>query len=190
MQNTAPISTDTTANSSNENVPVLDIPKQTPSSSKSMEACNENNAYKKTDLSISDKVPAASSQPEVQNNVNYSNSKTVQPTTQLQNAGAKVYTSENKINSNNSVQTDPKGQPTLPKTYSPPPMNSQKTPCIDTKEASINEPTKNIDLSSLSAALNDGKIEEEPSTVVSNDVINETSISSSDQKLQDTSSLY
>lgn len=173
---------------------MLDTPKQIPSSSKSPEeAYNENGSPKTSDLSISsDKVSAASPQPAVQNNVDHTPSKSGQPIAQLPNADAKVFIPDNKTNPESSAQTSSKCQPTLPKTCSPP-TNSQQTPQhMDSKVASVNEPTKDIDLSSLSAALNDEKNkEEETSTAVSSDVIvDETSMSSSEQKPLGTSNLF
>lgn len=164
---------------------------QIPSSSISSDAFNQSSSYKTINSAMSDKVLAASPPSIVQTNLTPIESKTVQSTTQFQNSGSKSYnlnfTAEDKIKPNNSVQT----AMTFPKSYSPPmnlqqPQNTDVNPQTTTFKGPVrNEPTNTIDLSSLSAVL-----EEEKSIVVSNDVIEEKSKLSSDHKLQNTSNLF
>lgn len=173
---------------------------QIPSSSKSSSETSNQNSSLTDNSSVLDKV-STTSQPPVQNNLTYANSKTVQSTPQLQNAGAKVFnsksTTENKTKStDNGVQAVSKFQPPLQKTYSPP-MNSQQTHSADSKSqaatfkgSSRNESTKSIDLSSISNALEDVKNKDEKSPILSNDTADEKSKSNSDHKPQTTSNLF
>lgn len=121
----------------------------------------------------------------------------VPTTTQFQNSGVKAnnskFTPENKTKPDNSVQTNSKFQPALSKSSSPPP-NSQQLLCTDTKPQTttfvglpMNESSKTIDLSSLSAVLEE-KNKEETSTAVMNDITDDKS--KSDHKPQNTSMYF
>lgn len=192
------INTNTTLHPCNENVSIQEVHNQIPSSSISSEACNKSSSHKTIDSTSLEL--AASPQPAVQTDLNYSGSKIVQPTTQFRNSGVKTYnlklTAENKTKPENNVQTASKFHSTLPKTYSPP-MNLQQSQSTDINLQTVtikgpvrNEPTKTIDLSSLSAVLEDGKNNDEKSIVAANDVIEEKSKFSSDHNPQNTSSLF
>ncbi|KAE9544096.1 hypothetical protein AGLY_001785 [Aphis glycines] len=192
-----PLITNATINSTNESEPILETHNQMPSSSKSSEDCSQSSSYKSINSSISDKVSGASPQHAVQGSSNNASPKLVQSENQCQNGSAQVcnlkLTFENKIKTDNDVQTISTTQPTLPKTYSPP-INSQQTLCTtDTKQQTTatlglpkNESTKNIDLSTLSSVLDDGKNTEEKSIVVSNELTEEKLKSNSHHKPQNT----
>lgn len=174
---------------------MIDTVNQLPSSSKLSEACSQSSSC--INSSISDKE-SASSQTEIHTNTTYTSPKTVQSITQFPNSNAKPYTSkftpEIKTKADNSVQAISKGQPTLPKTLCSSPANSQQTLSLDSnpqtmtlKGPSRNEPKNNIDLSSLSAVLDDGENKDEKSVVVLNDTSDENSKSNIDQNPQNTS---
>lgn len=164
-----------------------------PSSSKSSEDCSQSSSYKSINSSSSDKMSGTSPQHAVEDNSNNASPKLVQSENQCQNASTKELTLENKIQPDNSEQTISTLQPT----YSPP-INSQQMLCTTdtnpqttaTLEIPKSESTKNIDLSTLSTVLDDGKNKEEKSTVLSNDLIEEKSKSNSDHRPQNTSNLY
>jgi len=168
-----------------------------PSSSKSSEDCSQSSSYKSINSSSSDKMSRASPQHAVEDNSNNASSKLVQSENQCQNASTKEFNSkitlENKIQPDNNEQTIS----TLQSTYSPP-INSQQIHCTTdtnnqttaTLELPKSETTKNIDLSTLSTVLDDGKNKEEKSTVLSNDLIEEKSKSNSDHRPQNTSNLH
>jgi len=160
-----------------------------PSSSKSSEDCSQSSSYKSINSSISDKMSGTSSQHAVEDNSNNASPKLVQS----ENASTKEYysklTLENKMKTDSSGQSISKFQPT----YSPP-INSQQMLCTtDANQQTTStlglpksESTKNIDLSTLSSVLDDGKNKEEESTVMSNEIIEEKSTCSSDHKPQNT----
>lgn len=171
-----------------------DTVNQLPSSSKLSEACSQSSSC--INSSISDKE-SASFQTEIQTNLAYTSPKTVQSTTQFPNTNAKPYTSkftpETYTKPDNSIQAISKVQPTLPKTLSSSPVNPQQTLSVDTKPQTMtlkgpskNEPPKNIDLSSLSAVLDDGGNKDENSVVL-NVIPDENSKSIIDQNSQITS---
>lgn len=197
-----PLITNATINSTNEGEPILETHNQMPSSSKSSEDCSQSSSYKSINSSISDKMSGASPQHAVQGSSNNASPKLVQSENQCQNGSTqvcnpKLTTFENKIKTDNDGQTISTIQPTLPKTYSPP-INSQQTLCTTdtnqqttaTLELPKNESTKNIDLSTLSSVLDDGKNTEEKSIVVSNELTEEKLKSNSHHKLQNTSDLF
>lgn len=191
--------TNTSPHSSSGNDSIQETHNQIPSSSISSEAFNQS-SYKSINSTMLDKVSAASPPPVVQTNLTSTGSKTVQSITQFQNSSSKTYnlkfTAEDKTKPDSSVQTATKFPPTFPEIYSPP-MNLQQSQNTDINSQTTtfkgpvkNEPTKTIDLSSLSAVLEDGKNKEEKSIVVSNDVIEEKSKLSSDHKPQNSSNLF
>jgi len=196
-----PLITNVTIDSTNESEPILETHNQMPSSSKSSEDCSQSSSYKSINSSISDKMSGSSPQHAVQGSSNNASPKLVQSENQCQNGSAQVcnpkLTLENKMNTDNDGQTISTTQPTLPKTYSPP-INSQQTPCIaDTNQQTTatlglpkNESTKNIDLSTLSSVLDDGKNTEEKSIVVPNELTEEKLKSNSHHKPQNTSNLF
>lgn len=198
VKNTKPVLVNSSTNSSNQIESMPETHNQIPSSSKSSETSNQSSSL--PNLPVSDKVSTAS-QPEVQNNSTFANSKTIQSSPQFQNAGAKVFnsklTTENKTKSDNGVQTVSKYQPPLQKTYSPP-MNSQQTHGTTDSKPQItafkgsprNDSTKSIDLSSISNVLEDVKNKDEKSAAMSNDTTDEKSKSNSDHKQQTTSNLF
>lgn len=197
VKSTKPLPTNVTTNTTNENEPILETNNQLPSSSKSSEDCSQSSSYKSINSSISDKTSGASPQHEVQDNSNNASPKLVQSENQCQNASTKEYNSkltlENKMKTDGSGQAISKFQPT----YSPP-INSQQMLCTtDTNQQTTttlglpkSESTDNIDLSTLSTVLDDGKNKEEKSTDVSNDLIEEKSTSNSDLRPQNTSNIY
>jgi len=168
-----------------------------PSSSKSSEDCSQSSSYKSINSSSSDKMSGASPQHAVEDNSNNASLKLIQSENQCQNDSTKEFNP--KLTLENKIQPDNSGQiiSTLQPTYSPP-INSQKMLCTtdtnqqttDTLELPKSESTKNIDLSTLSTVLDDGKNKEEKSTVLSNDLIEEKSKSNSDHRPQNTSNLY
>lgn len=196
-----PLLTNATLNSTIENEPILETHNQMPSSSKSSEDCSQSSSYKSINSSISDKMSGASPQHAVQGNSNNASPKLVQSENQCQTSSAKVCNSkltlENKIKTDNGGQTISTIQPTLPKTNSPP-INSQQTLCTsDTNQQTTatvglprSESIKNIDLSTLSSVLDDGKNKEEKSIVAPNELIEEKSKSNSEHRPQNTSNLY
>lgn len=184
---------------SNDMPPSLDA-NQMLSSTKYSEDSSQSSSYNSIYLSISDKVSVASPQHADQDNTTKETPKLVQSENQFQDASAKVdsskLTCENQIKTDNSGQNISTIQPTLPNTNLPsPPLNSLQLVCtIDTNQQTTStvelprsESTKNIDLSTLSTVLDDGKNKEEKAIIVSNDEIEEKTKTNSDNKPQNTS---
>lgn len=157
-----------------------------PQLSKSPESCNQNDSLKSVHL---DNVSTDSSTPAVQNTHESCN---VVQSTQLQASSEKACnskcTSENKIVPDSSEETISKCQSTSPKTNSPP-TNFQETSFVDislqtntVKPSSKNESSKTIDLSSLSAVLEDGQNKEKKHSSAPNNVTDEKLKSNPDQK--------
>jgi len=119
--------------------------------------------------SVLENASAISPLPAVQNNL--SKAKASANTLQSTKVHNLKISSETKTKPDNNVQTVAKVQSTLPKVYSIP-TNSQQAKSTDTKlqttksKTSVNEPTKTIDLSSLSAVLEDGKNKDDKSTII------------------------
>lgn len=179
MKNCKPIFANATTNTPAENESIL----ETASSSKSTEAYNQSNS------STTDNT--ANPQPTTQDNSTTDGPNTVQSTT-TGTTGTTAYITksilENKTKVDNVIPIVTKNQSTLLKTNSPS-TNSQQIQCSDTtvqstaSEGSFNEPNKTIDLSSLSAELEDGKLIEEKRTTVDDK-------SNSDSKSQNTSDIF
>lgn len=96
-----------------------------------------------------------------------------------------------------SVQTVPKFQPTLPKTYSPP-ISTQQSHITDTNLPTVstttfkgpsnkNESTKTVDVPSLLKVLEDTTINEEKSGIAPNDISEEKPKPNTDHKPQSSS---
>ncbi|CAI6357219.1 unnamed protein product [Macrosiphum euphorbiae] len=164
VKSTKPLLTNATTNSTNENESILETHHQMPSSSKSSEDCSQSSSYKSINSSSSDKMSGTSPQHAVEDNSNNASPKLVQSENQCQNASTKELTLENKIQPDNNT-------------------NPQTTATLEIPKS---ESTKNIDLSTLSTVLDDGKNKEEKSTVLSNDLIEEKSKSNSDHRPQNT----
>lgn len=186
VKSTKPSSTNTT----NENESVLESNSEIPPTSISSDACSQSSSYKTTNSSISGKVSSASSRPAVESNPTVTNPQVAQSPTQVQSSDAQIgnsmLISGNKTKPENSGQSSSKCQSILPITS---PTILQSNTCTDEKlpttlkgSPSKNEPTKTIDLSSLSTAL-----EDEKSIVEPNKISEEKSESNPDQTLPNTS---
>lgn len=180
-------------NSTNEHESVLETSNQT-ESSKSPEACNQSDLSKSLN---SDHVSIDSPPLAVQNI--HESSKVVK-STELQVSGAKACnlkcTAENKLVLDNSELTVAKFQSTSLKTNSPP-LHSEEASCVDTtlpkntlKPSSKTELSKTIDLSSLSAVLEDGKNKGENPISALNNVIDEKLKYYPDQKEESLSNYF
>lgn len=160
VRSTKPGFVNATTNTTSDIEPLL----ETASSSKSNEAYNQSSSSTTINSDVSDN--AAGSQ---NDSISEGSSTTDQSST---TTGTTVNTStaipENKTKDENIVPTASKNQSTLPTNY-PQPTNSQQTQCSETTVQSTtyqgpeNESNKTIDLSSLSAELQDGNLVEEKS---------------------------
>lgn len=189
VKNTKPIFANATTNTTAENEPVL----ETACSSKSTETYIQSSSSTTINSVISDN--AACPQTTAQNNSTSGGSITVQTNTITTTTGTTAYTSKTIPDTKTKVDNvvvpiTSKTQSTLSKTYSPP--NSELTQCSDTTVQSVisqgpseSETNKVIDLSSLSAELEDGKLVEDKSLTVLKD-----EISNSDTKAQYTSNIF
>lgn len=173
IKSTKPVFANATTNTTSEIEPIL----ETASSLKSNEAYNQSSS---TTINSDVYDNTAGLQPIAQNNsISEGGPSTDQSyttiTTTTATSGTTVNTStaipENKTKVDNIVPTASKNQ----STYSQP-TNSQQTQCSETTVQSTtfqgpseNESNKTIDLSSLSAELEDGNLVEEKSITVIND---------------------
>lgn len=199
-KNTSSALPKTTTDSANGNESTSEASNQTAVSdcSKTSEVCPQSSSsLKAINSSVLENVPTASSQSAAQNNLTCATPNTVQSTSQLQNTDVKTYNSkftvDNKKKPENNMPAGSKIPSQPPKTNTSV-MNSQQPISADTKiqtttvkGPSVNEPTKSIDLSSLSAVLEDGKAKEENTTAMPNETIDSIAASSSEHKPQNTS---
>lgn len=188
VKSNKPLSTNTT----NESESILESNAQTPPTSISHDASSHSSSYKTTNSSISDKLSSAS-QPAVQSNLTLTSPQAAQSPTQVPCSGAQIgnsiITSENKTKPEKICQSSSTCQSAIPITS---PTNIQINTCTDSKppitlkgSTSKNEPTKTIDLSSLSTVL-----EDEKSIVKPNEVTDEKSRSNPDQIPPNTSNVF
>ncbi|VVC42517.1 Hypothetical protein CINCED_3A018464 [Cinara cedri] len=165
-KSTKPIFANATTNTPAENEPIV----ETASSSKSTEVYHQSSSSTIINSAITDNADCP--QPIVENSSIFGGPNTVQSTTDAtENISKTVF--ENKAKDDKVVPTTSKVQSELPKTFTPS-TNSQEAQCSDitvqssTSQGPSNELDTTIDLSSLSAELEDGKLTEEKYTSVDN----------------------